>query len=66
MESVAEVEVGGLYMNALELSPIRTTLKELDHPQLATPLKTNNSIADGIINKTIKQRQSKVMGKRFD
>ena len=65
MGSAAEAEVGGLYMNALELSPMRTTLEELDHPQPPTPLKTDNSTADGIMNKTIKQRQSKAMDKRF-
>ena len=32
MGSVVEAKVGGLYMNALELSPMRTTLEELDHP----------------------------------
>ena len=65
MESAAEAEVGGLYMNAQELSPMRTTLEELDHPQPPTPLKTDNSTADGIMNKTIKQKQSKAMDKRF-
>ena len=65
MGSAAEAEVGGLYMNALELSPMRTTLEELDHPQPPTPLKTDKSTADGIMNKTIKQRQSKAMDKKF-
>ena len=65
MGSAAAAEVGGLYMNALELSPMRTTLEKLGHPQPATPLKTDNSTVDGIMNKTIKQRQSKAMDKRF-
>ena len=65
MGSAVEAEVGGLYMNALELSPMRTTLEELDHPQPPTPLKTDNSTGDGIMNKIIKQRQSQAMGKRF-
>ena len=65
MGSAAEAEVGRLYMNALELSPMRTTLKELDHLQPTTPLQTDNSTADGIMNKTIKQRQSKATDKRF-
>ena len=56
MGSAAKAEVVGLYMNALELSPMRTTLDELDHPQPPTPLKTNNSTADGIINKTMKKK----------
>ena len=66
MASAAEAEVGALYMNAQELSPMRTTLEELDHPsQPPTPLQTDNSTANGIMNKTIKQRQSKAMDKRF-
>ena len=61
--SVAKVEVGGLYMNALELSPMRTTLEELDHSHPPTLLKTDNSTADGIMKKTIiKQRQRQSNG----
>ena len=56
MRLAAEVEVGGLYMNALELSPMRITPEELDHPQPPRPLKTDNSTVDGIMNKTIKQK----------
>ena len=63
MGSAAEAEVNGQYINALELSPMRTTLGELDHPQPPTPFKTDNSTADGIMNKTIKQRQRKAMDK---
>ena len=65
MGSAAETEVGGLYMNALELSPMRTTLEQLDHPQPPTPIQTDNSTADGIINVTIKQKQSKAINKQF-
>ena len=65
MGSAAKAKVGGLYMNAQELSPMRTTLEELDHPQPPTPLKTDNSTVDGIMNKTIKQRQSKAINKRL-
>ena len=55
MGSPAEAEVGGLYMNALELSPMRTILEKLDNPQPATPLKKDNGTVDGLMNKTIKQ-----------
>ena len=65
MGSRAVAEVGGLYMNPLELSLMRMTLEELDHPQPTTILKVENSTADGIMNKIIKQRQSKVMDKRL-
>ena len=55
MGSVVEAEVGRLYTDASELSPIRTTLvQELDH-----------STADVIMSKIIEQRQSKAMDKIF-
>ena len=42
MASAAEAKVGALYMNAQKLSPMRTTLEELDHPQPPIPLQTDN------------------------
>jgi hypothetical protein len=65
MQSAAEAECGGLYMNAKEAVPMRLTLEELDHPQPATPIRTDNSTAGGIMNKTVKQKQSKSMDMRF-
>ena len=51
-------------MNILEASPTRTTLEELDHPQPPTPIQTDNSTVNNIMNK-IKQKQSKVTDKRL-
>lgn len=65
MGSVEEAEVGGLYINALKVSQMKTKLEELDHPQPATPIRMDNSIVDSIMNKKIKQRQSKAMDKIF-
>ena len=65
MSSAAEAECGGLYMNAKAAVPERTTLIELGHPQPPTPLKTDNSTADGIMNKTVKQQRSKAIDMRF-
>ena len=42
MVLVAETEVSGLYMNAFESSPMRTTLKELNRSQSATPMRTDD------------------------
>ena len=56
MGSAAKARVGGLYMNTQELSPMRTTLKELNHSQPPTQLQTDNNTADGIMNRTIKQK----------
>jgi len=65
MGSAAEAECGGLYMNAKQAIPERMTLIELGHPQPATPLKTDNSTADGIMNSTVKQQRSKAIDMRF-
>ena len=65
MQTAAEAECGGLYMNAKEAVPMRVTLEELGHPQPATLMRTDNSTADGIMNKTVEQKQSKSMDVRF-
>ena len=44
--SVAEAEVRGLYMNALEFSPMKTTLEGLDHSQPPTPIQTDINTVD--------------------
>jgi hypothetical protein len=41
------------------------TLTELVHIQPATPLRTDNSTAFGILNETIKQKRSKAMDMRY-
>jgi hypothetical protein len=56
----------GLYMDAKEAVPMRITLEELDHPQPATPIRTDSSTADGIMNKTVNQKQSQSMDMRFN
>ena len=65
MASAAEAEVGALFMNAQLAAPMRATLEELGHPQPATPMKTDNSAANGILNGTIKQQRSKAIDMRF-
>ena len=65
MSSAAEAECGGLYINAQEAIPLIITLEELGHKQDPVPLKTDNSTAEGIMNKTIKQKRSKAMDMRF-
>ena len=53
-------------MNAKEAVPMRITLEELNHPQPATPIRrTDYSTADGIMNRTVKQKQSKSMNMQF-
>jgi hypothetical protein len=65
MSSAAESEVGGLFHNAKEAVPIRTTLAEMGHPQPPTPIQTDNSMATGFANEKIRQRRSRAMDMRF-
>ena len=57
--------MGSLFLNAQDAIPLIITLEELGHKQEAIPLKTDNSTADGILNKTIKQKRSKAFDMRF-
>ena len=65
MASAAEAEVAALFMNAQDMVPLRLCLNELGHTQPASPIKTDNSTATGIINNTIKQKRSKAIDMRF-
>ena len=65
VSSVAEVEVASLFHAAQTTAPLRITVDELGHKQLAIPLRTNNNTASGIINGTIRQQQSKAIDMRF-
>jgi hypothetical protein len=65
MGSAVEAEVGALYIVAQEIVPMRITLEELGHPQPATPLKTDNRTACGIMNGTVKQTRIKAMDMRY-
>jgi hypothetical protein len=53
--SVAESEVGVCFQNSQSGAPLRVTLTEVGHIQPATPLRTDNSTAFGILNETIKK-----------
>ena len=52
-------------MNAQEAVSIRQCLIEMGHPQPPTPMKTDNSTAQGILYGTIKQKRSKAINMRF-
>ena len=65
MASAAEAEVAALYMNAKELVPLRITCEELGHKQPATPMRTDNNTACGILTGTFKQNRSKAIDMRF-
>ena len=56
LASATEAELGALFYNAGEATPIRTTLIKLGHAQPPTPITNNNVCAAGIPNTTVKQK----------
>eukprot|EP00957_Ditylum_brightwellii_P199543 15211355-Ditylum_brightwellii.AAC.1 len=65
MASAAEAECSSLYENGREATPLRMALKEMGHPQPATPIATDNNTAEGIMNANVRQKQSKAINMRF-
>jgi len=55
LASATEAEVGALFHNVQDGKMLCTTLQELGHPQPATPIQTDNEVAEGIINDHVKQ-----------
>eukprot|EP00804_Cyclotella_cryptica_P016154 CCRYP_004249-RA/>CCRYP_004249-RA protein AED:0.38 eAED:0.38 QI:0/0/0/1/0/0/3/0/604 len=65
MASAAEAELAALYIMAREAVFIRIILEELGHTQPATPLQTDNSTAEGVVNGKIQPKRTKAMDMRF-
>jgi hypothetical protein len=65
-EAEAEAEVGVCFQNSQSGAPIKITIIELVYKQPATPLRTENSTAFGILNESSKQKSSKAMYMRYD
>ena len=63
--SAAKAEFGGLFHNGQTAVPLRITLHELGFTQPPTPIKTDNSAAEGIVTATVRQKRSKEMYMRF-
>ena len=65
MASSMEAELGGLFLNGQEAVYLRTILNELGHPQPPTPMVTDNSAANSIVNDIGKQKRSRAIDMRF-
>ena len=65
MSSAAEAEIGALYINARKGVEIRNILKEMGHMQPPTPVQTDNSTAEGIVNLRVQPKRTKAMDMRF-
>ena len=65
MSSTAEAEIRVLYINAQKGVEERNILEEMDHLQPPTPVQTDNSTADGIVNLRVQPKCTKAMDMRF-
>jgi hypothetical protein len=66
MSSAAEAELGALFINAKEAVYLRRILLEMGHPQPRTPIQTDNSTAEGVINSRVRPKRTKAMDMRFE
>jgi hypothetical protein len=66
MSSAAEAELGALFINAKEAVHLRRILIEMGHPQPRTPIQTDNSTAEGVINSRVRPKCKKAMDMRFE
>jgi hypothetical protein len=66
VSSAAEAELGALFINAEEAVHMRRVLQEMGHPQLPTPIQTDNLTAEGDINSRVQPKCTKLMDMRFE
>jgi hypothetical protein len=65
LASATKAEVGILFYSAQDSSMLRTTLNKMGHRQPATPIQTDNAVANSIVNDRLKERRSKAIDMRF-
>jgi hypothetical protein len=65
MTSATEAELAALYIMAREAVYMRIILEEMGHKQPATPIQTDNAMAEAVINAKITPKRSKAMDMRF-
>ena len=65
MALAAEAEVGAAFLNAQQACALCTTLIKMGHKQPPTPIQTDNNVAQGILQGTVKQKRSKAIDMRF-
>ena len=64
MGSAGETEVASLYYNCKNAVVLRKALNEMGHLKPKTTLITDNSTAEGLINKTMTPRRAKTYDQR--
>ena len=63
MTSAAEAKLGALFLHTREAIYLQRILKEMGHPQPRTPIQTDNSTTDVIVNGKVLPRRLKSMDK---
>ena len=63
--SAAKAEVRGLFHNGQTSVPLRITFHELGFTSPPISIKTDNSMAEGIVTATVRQKSSKAMEMQF-
>jgi hypothetical protein len=63
--AASEAELGALFVNCKEGTVIHHILTEMGHEQNPTSVQTDNSTANGIINKTIKQQRARALDMQY-
>jgi hypothetical protein len=61
MSSAAEAETGALYINARKAVEEQNILQEVGHKQPPTPIQTDNSTAEGIVNNCVQPKRTTAM-----
>ena len=61
MTSAGEADLGALFINAKEAVYLQQILEEMGQPQSRTPIQTNNTTAEGVINNKIQPKCTKAM-----
>ena len=65
MSSAAEAELGALFLNVKEAVIIRQILTEMGHPQPRTPVQTDNTTAEAVVNNRVQPKRLKAMDMRI-
>ena len=65
MSSATKAELAALYINAQEAVYIRIILEEMGHKQPATPMQTDNAMAEAVSNAKVQPKRTKAMDMCF-
>jgi hypothetical protein len=65
MTSAADAEIGSLFVNICQVVPVRYLLKEMGHPQLPTPLQTDNMTALCFVTNNLQPKTTKLTGMNY-